>query len=339
MKKVLLLFGILLTVYTVSFFYLKLTIPKFSLKSITSESLGKERSLPFFELMGPIPTNSDDFYLPRLEYKKGPPQRYLESLSIVFAKSPLAPKERITYYGRKTKENSFSLWLFPNSDYGQFLKTALVYSQSGVLPDYGKNSILLEPFLKMALLLEARNKLTQVNTVGIMDQAGAPSFLFSYENGKKIRALFIRRNSIYEVNYYADKSFQVLMPEKLFSRSFLVEKRADALEYLAKQLNAVHFNTKSVKNLSLKNAAWPMALLAANMSLDPSSIDAFFHFAGISALLYKSNSTDQLDIESTDILRNNVIAADLFGKDVAPNSTQSAEMSQISRTLTSKFSP
>ncbi len=338
MKKIITLLGLILIAYTGAFLYGKAGIPSFTLENTNALPLEAEKSLPFYELMSPLPTGADLLYLPKLEYKKGPPDRYIESITLFFFNDPSANKERITYFGRKSIDNTFPAWLTGEQGINIFWKAALHYAASGEVPEYWKGSALLLPLTKIAFLLEARELLTGVSKVITMDQAGSPSFLFHYEGGKKAKILFARRNSLYEIQLSTDKQFHFLDPEKFFAKCFLVEKRADAMGFIVRQLTQVQFGARKIKNISLRDAAWPMALLSANLSVDPSSIDAYFHFAGLNALLYKSSSTDSLDIESTDTLRNNVIAADLYGKDIAPTNPKSGEMGQLSRTLTSKFS-
>ncbi len=299
----------------------------------------KEKSVPFYELMSPLPGDGSLLLLPSLSYKKGPPDRYIESINLLlFENTVNPPKERITYFGRRTLNSPLYSWLANEQGVNIFWKAALYYAIKGEIPESWKGSSLLLPITKLIFLYEALNLLENVEKVFLMDQADSPSFLFVYKENKKAKIYFTRRTSVYEIQLSADKNFRHIKPLDFFTKSFLVEKRMDVLEFITRSLSQVKFGTRKIKNLSLKEAQWPMALLASNLSIDPSSIDAYFHFAGINALLYKSASTDALDIESTDILRNNVISSDLYGKDIAPNNPKSGEMGQLSRTLTSKFS-
>lgn len=337
MKKLLIFITLFAGAYGLSFISLKLSMPQVKIEAIAPASLDGGKSLPFYELMSPLPETQGTIYLPRLEYKKGPPDRYIESIALIFSSSPLAPKERILYYGRKTRMPSLTSWFAGERGENLFLKAAFHYSQTGEIPSFWQHSSLLLPLEKLVFLWEALQWLSGVENIAVMDQVGSPSFLFTYVGGQRAKVVFFRRSSVYQVEYLADKSFRILDPRKLFSRSFLVEKRADALEFVAKNLANVHFGDQSAKNLKLAQAAWPLALLATDLSLDPKSITAYFHFAGLSALLYKSSSTDLLDTESTDILRNNVLTASLYATDVDPSSSKTAEIAQLSRTLTSKF--
>ena len=63
--------------------------------------------------------------------------------------------------------------------------------------------------------------------------------------------------------------------------------QADALEFIARNLSEVKLQ-ESQK--SLKELAWPILLLAANVSVDPASLDSYFHFAGLNALLYRNSA-------------------------------------------------
>ncbi|MCT9038916.1 hypothetical protein N6H07_23565, partial [Enterobacter cloacae] len=77
-----------------------------------------------------------------------------------------------------------------------------------------------------------------------------------------------------------------------FRRTFLTERRADALGFLAHELSEVQLDSSQKENLTLRDVAWPVLLLAANLSVDPASLDSFFHFAGLNAVLYRSTSRD-----------------------------------------------
>lgn len=321
--------------------YLSSTMPRVEWKETTGLPVGQEKSLPFYELMSPLPPLAGETQvIPRLEYKKGPPDRFIERISLLVQAAPGAPKERIVYHGRRTRED-LPLAFFPEQGPEQsagrealFLLAALELSQKGELPSYAKSPL---SFLwKPLYLREAKRQLQGVKSVTVMDQAGTPAFLFEYarEQGAKSSALFSRRNSFYRIDFLADKKFRALDPLTHFRKSFLIERRADALEFLARNLSEVRLEQKGLKSLGLREVAWPILLLAANVSVDPSSVDAYFHFAGISALLYRSSGTDDADLETMDVLRNNVLASEFYAKDVKPESRQAAEISRLVRLLT-----
>jgi hypothetical protein len=109
------------------------------------------------------------------------------------------------------------------------------------------------------------------------------------------------------------------------------------MEYIAKNLSEVRLDEHS-RNLRLRDLGWTILLLAAHVSVDPSSIDTYFHFAGINALLYRSEAAaGAQDLEITDALRSNVLSADLYAHDVAPNAPRSAEIARFARLLTRNF--
>jgi hypothetical protein len=89
--------------------------------------------------------------------------------------------------------------------------------------------------------------------------------------------------------------------------------------------------------MSLVKAEWPLALLAALLSLEPSSLDGYFHFAGLSALLYKSPASDRAGQEILDVLRNNVLASEFYAKDINPEADKTKEISRLARSLIKSF--
>lgn len=323
--------------------FLSNTVPKVEISETSTMAISQEKTLPFYELMSPLPSLESVQIVPKLEYKKGPPDRYIEKISLLLQKSPQSSKERIVYYGRRTRTDlGMALHFFPvegNNREALFTLAAIHYSQTGDLPEFAKdaNLFLLRPFL----LEEAKKQLRGVERVTIMDQAGTPAFFFEYAPGNDGRArasaLFTRRNSSYRMDYIGDRGFSVLDPITLFRKSFLIEKRSDAMEYLAKNLSEVHIEQNKVSSTSLNEIAWPILLLAANVSVDPSSVDSFFHFAGISALLYRSPSLDKADLETLDALRNNVLASEFYAKDVNPSARQTLEIGRLARFLTRNF--
>lgn len=319
-------------------FYLSMGIPKVEIQQVATKAAHGEKTLPFYELMSPLPPLSS-ILLPKLEYKKGPPDRFIERISLVVQERANSPKERIVYFGRRSESGSLGLRFFPDlpNKEALFLETAILFSQDKPLPAYAQNIslFLLKPFL----LSKAREVLTNVSAVSIMDQSGTPAFLFEFQAGERSRAmaLFLRRNSQYRVDYIGDHGFRLLDPSDMFRKTFLSERRADALQFLAKNLSEVQLNQENSVAQELRNFAWPVLLLAANVSVDPSSLDAFFHFAGLSALLYRQQTRADSDMETIDILRNNVLASEFYAKDINPEAKQTSEISRLARLLTRNF--
>jgi len=317
--------------------YLQSTLPKVELLTATSLPVSGDRTLPFYELMSPLPQLGGRSLVPRLEYKKGPPERFIERITLLVQSGKQSPKERVIYHGRRTRNDFPGLALFPQEQRNEasYLEAALRLSQGEETELEPWRVALLRPFL----LREAGRWLSGVRSVSVMDQAGSPAFFFAGEPNQEGRvrstALFVRRSSFYRIDYVGDRGFQALEPEALFRKSFLTEKRADALEYLAKNLSEVRLEQKEASDI--RSIAWPILLLAANVSVDPSSLEAYFHFAGISALLYRSVSMDRSDTETLDILRNNVLASEFYAKDVNPSARITAEISRLARLLTRNF--
>lgn len=316
--------------------YLASIQPKVEIRTVSSLPINKEKTLPFYELMSPLPSLTANQLIPRLEYKKGPPERFIERISLLVQSTDgQTSRERIVYHGRRTREDFPGMNLLPEPSEARYVETALNLSQGEEKTLSPLKTFLLRPFL----LRESLRWLRGVESVSVMDQAGSPAFFFAgapNENGRvKSTALFIRRNSFYRVDYTGERGFQALSPEKLFRKSFLTERRADALDFLAKNLSEVHLGQSGLSEF--RSIAWPILLLAANVSVDPSSLQAYFHFAGISALLYRSAAMDKSDSETLDILRNNVLASEFYARDVSPSSRQTAEIGRLARLLTRNF--
>ncbi|HEY8279742.1 MAG TPA: hypothetical protein VIH99_08970 [Bdellovibrionota bacterium] len=324
--------------------WLEYRMPRVEIREVTPSTAQADRALPFFELMSPLPTANGGRILPKLEYKKGPPDRYIERITVLLQPeetSGSAPaKERIVYHGRRSRSDLPGLFAFPEEPAREahYIETALRLSQGeDVATPSGFTLFLLKPLL----LREAASWLDGVESVAVMDQTGTPAFLFHSpptENGRtRATALFIRRNSFYRVDYWGDRGFSLLEPEALFRKTFLTEKREDAMAYVARQLSEVHMDPEQKTSLRIRDIAWPVLLLAANVSVDPSSLDSYFHFAGINALLYRTEAGQSADLEISDALRNNVLASDLYARDVAPNASKTAEISRLARILTRNF--
>ncbi|MGZ3658381.1 MAG: hypothetical protein ACXVB9_02745 [Bdellovibrionota bacterium] len=320
--------------------YLEATMPKVEIRDVAPLAAQNDKTLPFFELMSPLPALDGGKALPKLEYKKGPPDRFLERISVLLERSPQSAKERIVYYGRHTREDLRGIGALPEepSREAHYIETAIRTSQGLETPALsGLKSFLYRPLY----LAEAAKLLNGFDTVTIMDQAGTPAFLFTAAPGDEGRthstALFIRRSSFYRVEYLGDRGYSVVDPERLFRKTFLTERRSDALEYIARNLSEVKLQ-ESQK--SLPELAWPILLLAANVSVDPASLDSYFHFAGLNALLYRNtaaSSTAVSDLEISDALRNNVLSSDLYARDIAPEAAKTAEIARFARLLTRNF--
>lgn len=319
-------------------------IPHVEIRTATPEpARGGELALPFFELMSPLPSLERVQALPKLEYRKGPPERFLERISVLFQAGENGPKERITYYGRRTRTDLTGLSSFPEGPAreARYVEAAIRLSQGEDTGLSGAGLFLLKPFL----LAEAARLLSGVESVTIMDQAGTPAFLFESpagENGRaRASALFVRRNSFYRVDFAGDRGFSAVDPRSLFRRSFLTEKRADALEFIARNLTQVKLAPEDAKNLRIRDVSWPGLLLASHASVDPSSVDTYFHFAGLNTLLYRSTALapegEGADMEISDTLRNNVLAADSYARDVAPEAAKTREIARFTRLITRNF--
>lgn len=317
-------------------------IPSVEIRDTTPLAAQGTLALPFFELMSPLPSLEQSQALPRLEYKKGPPDRFIERISVLFQANERAPKERVVYYGRRSRSDLTGLSALPEEPAreARYIEAAIRLSQGETVHSVsGIRGFLFRPFY----LKEAAQLLQGVETVHIMDQAGTPAFLFESGQGRaRASALFVRRNSFYRVDYSADRSFSALDPTDLFRKTFLTENRADALAFVARNLSEVKLNPEQGKkqNLKIRDVAWPSLLLAANVSLDPSSVDSYFHFAGLNALLYRAGAeaaNGVSDMETSDVIRNNVLASDAYAQDVAPNAAKTLELGRFRRLLTRNF--
>jgi hypothetical protein len=309
-------------------------VPSVKVREITPLAPSGSKNLPFFELMSPLPANVGGWKLvPKLEYKKGPPQRYIERISLLLQKEEGRPSERMIFFGRRTILDWPGMFLLPDSPTREalYLKAAILESQGLPSGLSAMERFLLRPMLRN----EAARWLTDATEVAVMDQAGSPAFLIRKESpdfGRQATALFFRRNAYYRVDYEADQVFAALDPETLFRQSFLVENRAEAVGYVARNLSAIKLERSQASEISA--IAWPVLLLTAHVSVDPSSLEAFFHFAGINALLYRSLAGSAQNSEVLDVLKNNVLAAEFYAKDVGPDSAQTAEISRLVRMLT-----
>lgn len=318
--------------------YLGAQLPPVEIRETSPLAVSGERTLPFYELMSPLPSLERHRLLPKLEYKKGPPDRFIERITVLVQPEEGA-KERIVYYGRRTRTDLPGLALFPEMPQKEahYLAAAFRLSQGQDTGLPAWRVAMLKPFL----LGEAGRWLKDATTLTIMEQAGVPAFLVEStlpQNGKaRATALFVRRNSFYKIDYVADRAFVALRPVDLFRKSFLTDKRADAMEYLARNLSDVRLDQRHAARFD--SAAWPILLLAANVSVDPSSLDAYFHFAGLSALLYRNLTKERAESENEtlDVLRNNVLASEFYAKDVGPQAAKTSEIGRLARFLTRAF--
>lgn len=314
-------------------------IPRVEVRSATPLPSSEEQSLPFFELMSPLPSLKESQALPKLEYKKGPPDRFLERITVLFQSGPLAAKERVVYYGRQSRTDLRGIGAFPDDPAreARYIETAIRLSQGEPTPQLSAlAAFLYRPFL----LGEAAQLLEGASSVTIMDQAGTPAFLVERapdpDGRASATALFARRNGFYRVDFLGDRGFALVDPLSVFRKSFLTGKRADALEYVSRKLADVRLRKEAAG--SIREISWPVLLLAAHVSVDPSSLDTFFHFAGLNALLYRSVAGRDRDIEISDVLRNNVLASDRYARDIAPEAAKTAEIARFARLLTRNFS-
>ncbi|NUM88757.1 MAG: hypothetical protein HUU37_06105 [Bdellovibrionales bacterium] len=284
--------------------------------------------VPFFEVMSPLPGAEGVRALPELEYKKGPPQKYIERLVVkVFGPGSLDAQERVVFHGRRTRGDALIRWA-KDEDGASFVAHALRFAHSPGLVEPGAGWI-----ERLVLLLEARRHLSGVRQAWIMDQAGTPAILLRHDT-PHFTAIFARKKSFYRIDWIADRGFRWLDPLELFARSFVVESRRDAMEYLAGNLARVRMKEAGVDQAAIKDVQWPLSLLAGLISVDPSSVDGYFHFAGISALLFKSRALDAASAATLDVLRNNVLASEFYARDVAPDTEKTREIGRLVRSLT-----
>ena len=311
-------------------------VPRVEMREIAGLPIESGKSLPFYELMSPLPKLEGVRAVPKLEYKKGPPERYLERLSVAF-QDGRSGKEKIIFHGRKTESFPWVIRFFPEGAAREalFLESAIRLSQGQPMDKLSAwQRFLAKPYL----LSTAQRWLKEAAVVRVMRQADAPAFLIEYKHElssqERATALFLRRNSVYRVDYLADQSFRLLAPEDHFRKSFLVDKRADAMEYIARNLTQVKLGNDAMRTVGFSEIAWPILLLAANLSVDPASLDGFFHFAGVSALLLRSKALDDSDTETVDTLRNNVLASEFYAKDIDASSPRTAQIGHLARLLT-----
>ncbi|RZA08578.1 MAG: hypothetical protein EOP11_04415 [Proteobacteria bacterium] len=315
--------------------YLAATQPSVRIERVSAASVSGEKTLPFYELMSPVPALEASDLLPKLEYKKGPPTRYIERMSLLVRNGASSARERIIYHGRRTRDDLAGLKFFagdePSAE-ARYVEAAILASQGQDTKIPAWKFYLLRPLL----LREASLHLANVEEVQIMEQAGIPAFLFLGRRGAagdvKASSLFVRRNSFYRVDYLGSQGFQTLQPSELFRKSFLVDKRGDAMDYLGR--NLIDVRLEQAKIADAAKIEWPLLLLAAKVSVDPASLETYFHFAGISALLFRSVAMDGADTETLDILRNNVLAAEFYARDIAPQAPKTAEIGRLARQLT-----
>ena len=329
------LFGFIALLPFATYYWASSSISDVELVLVQPEMPKSQRLVPLFEVMIALPQEEEASILPELEYRKGPPARYLHRIVMqVLAPKGQKTQETVAIYGRRTRHNalfSLSLKLGKYSGEGKearFIRDAILYSQN-------KKEAPLS--LRIPYILEARRHLAGVKKVWIMEQAGAPAMLFSRAENN-FDAFYTRHNSFYHLEFRAEEKFSLINPVSIFQNSFVTERRADALEYVARELSSVSISERSVKgSLTLKKAEWPLSLLAALVSLEPASLEGYFHFAGLNALLFKSPASDRSSQEILDILRNNVLVSEFYAKDVNPEADKTKEISRLARSLLKGF--
>lgn len=324
---------------------LRKSLPAFSLHYVEPEAAEQGRALPFFGVMMALPHQDGFTLLPKLEYRHGPPNRYLSKLAYLVVGPKGDLQERIEFFGRRTLDD----WLIRSAEfltksenwsYASFVQASLEFADSGRWPD---NQSSRAPLLsKWLFYWQAKRFLgSDSQEVYIMNQAGTPAFLAYAAHrssiGERARIWFLKRNALFEVRLESNQKLATLDPVKLFRRSFVLETRQDALAFVARGLSEVQLNTEKLTDLSFSQFEWPLLLLGSKLSIDPSSIHAFFHFAGLNALLFREHGKSTDNLEIVDSIRNNVLVSERYGSDVAPDSEQSAEMGRLARAMVKMF--
>ena len=338
--------GLLLLPFVAYFsvhFYLRTQLPEFTLRYETplTQELNHYRALPFFGVMSPLPTGDQIAFIPSLTYRKGPPKRFLSKISFYVLKAETKGKERIEYFGRRSLNDTLvtlarKYTKTKDWSYASFIAASLEYAESNKWPRGWSSPF--DPIARILFLEQSRRVLKEKpQNVLILQQAGEPAFLLESKSTatrpESARIWFFRRNSRHEILMTAEGGFQTLNPREIFLQSFLVDTRKDGLAFLGKELSQINIGSEEYNQLSLHDMQWPLLLLGAKLSLDPSSIHAFFHFAGLNALLFRAHTKQVTNLDLVDSLRNNVLVSERYGKDVAPDSRQTAEISRLARTL------
>lgn len=359
LRKILIFFLLPLTLVTLLYFltssYLLSQIPSFSVQYMEGQKEESTQQIPFFNLMTALPEKGSYSLAPKLEYRPGPPKKFFYRLSYFYWREGVE-KEQIDYYGRKTKKHWFLPLLslltpYSPKNYSNFVEASLRHTSTHrwnkeinekSFPLLGRLLFLYQAKLFLEDFPKRKNKTEKALPIEIyvMEQAGNPAFLL-VQLGTKSKytssiALmkFYRRHSIYRVNLYTEKEkFSILEPKKIFSQSFLIDSRKKALTHVGGKLSQV--SIKQNKNPpSKKELEFPLLLLGSKLSLDPSSISALFHFTGINTLLFKRYRHIE-DLEIRDSLRNNVLVARQYAKDISPKSPQTKEIKRLARLIQS----
>lgn len=326
------------------YFGLRMNMPPFQLRYVEALPIeSTENVAPFFEVMSPVLTSAEYYMVPRLVYKKGPPDRYINKFSLSYInKTKPSNRADIIYFGRRS-HSSYYLSLadfFANGigqDYGTLLKASLEYAYNEMWPINLKTSFWQKPFTRIFLLLHAREALLEYSFrhVYLMNHSGSSSFLL--DHGKnKYTIWFFKDNKKHQIKFASSKNFQLTNAKEFFQKSFLVNHRTEAISYVSDKLAEIKLQKQ--QQYQMKDFTWPLSLLIAKVSVDPSSINAYFHFAGLNTLLFKSFHADtNSPLEVVDELRNNVLSASKYAKDVAPESAEAHEISRFARTIVDTF--
>lgn len=326
--------------------WIRQRLPEFTLQQVEPVQGGDVRALPFFGVMVSLPELRGSTFLPKLEYRSGPPKRFLSRLTLLVITEEREPRDEIVFYGRRTLttlRSRLARWFYPGAaeSYGAHLAAALHWAHSGSLPAHYSERI---PFLgRILLALEAKEFIGQATAdIFWMPQSQASDLAIMikprYEKslGGNSRLLYLRREQIHEIKISATAAQAQIDPLTLFRSSFLIERRQDAMGLLARELSLIKLGQNRLEKLSFKEFETPLLLLSAKLSIDPASIHAYFHFAGLNALLFREFSQATRNLEVTDSIRNNVLVAERYGHDVAPESSQSAEMGRLARAIVAK---
>ena len=344
---------LLAMLYTCTTIYLLSQTPNFSLAYMESHNERTTEKVPFFNLMISVPKSNSYSVVPKLEYRPGPPKRFFYRFSYFYWEKG-EKKEQIDYYGRKTKKR----WFFPllplltpfsSENYSSFVEASLRYAfqhqwnrkvEEG-FPLLGRLLFLYQTKLLLGNFIQKKNPSHRASSpikIYVMKQANQPAFLLLQlgDASKHLdsRALmkFYRRESVYRVQLHTEKeSFSILEPKKIFSQSFLIDSRKKALAHIGGKLSQVRIK-KNQSPPKKKELELPLVLLGSKLSLDPSSISALFHFTGISTLLFKHYRHVE-DLEVRDSLRNNVLVAKQYAKDISPKSPQTREINRLARLI------
>lgn len=326
------------------YFGLRMNVPPYQLRYVEAIPTGEnDKVVPFYGVMSPLFNHKDYYVVPKLLYKKGPPERFINKFGLSYIHRQ-RPSERldIVYYGRRShKDKSMfvarHLFRGIEDDYGNLLKASLEYSYNEIWPAYLESKEWMRPFARLFLLWHARDVIAENNFrhVYLMNHSGASSFLLDHGR-RNYTVWFFRKSKKYQIKLAMSKKGIDLSARDFFQKSFLLNSRSDAIAWVGEKLSDVKM--KKQESYAIDELVWPLSLLIAKVSVEPSSINAYFHFAGLNTILFKSlNQAANSPMEVVDEIRNNVLSASRYGKDIAPESRQTNEMSRFARTLVDTF--